>query len=414
MGAVDYTVPGLVAPLQQPSPMTCWATVIAMMTSWRRQQSIAPRDAIAPGGQEFLAKFDANQPLDSASAGRLYQALGLVAMQSLNPSIDGWDQYLRLYGPLYVDIGYPQVSTTHAVIVTGISGDGTADGTQITYVDPASGTVVNRKFGDFLANYETPAAVNWPYVITHWPAAEGASQSLPVNGVYTEKSIEQPVAQAQFLILGIAVEDAIQIGLGAISVAQTGASASQGTFTLTYDQAQRLLTPDARAAMPGALATTQHYQRRLFDIEPGRSLEANAVVNIKWDGNAYGEISTPVIERDLAASSEWSHSSFSCAIRKLDQIPPANTDPRAWPINYHYEGSYDPPGNGYWEFAGEFQIDAFGGIRWTRHQVVSRSLIDAAIGGAPEDYVRRGPDVASTVPDIPPEQLAYLRAHPAS
>ena len=131
MGAVDYTVPGLIAPLQQPSPMTCWATVIGMMTSWTRQQSIAPRDAIAPAGAEFLAKFDNNQALDSASAGRLYQALGLVAMQSLNPSIEGWD-------------------------------------------DPALGTVVNRRFSDFLAQYETPGAVNWPYVITHWPAAPAA------------------------------------------------------------------------------------------------------------------------------------------------------------------------------------------------------------------------------------------------
>ena len=197
MGAVNYTVPGLVAPLQQPSPMTCWATVIAMMTSWKRQQSIAPRDAIAPAGQAFLQTFDAGQPLDSASAGRLYQALGLVAMQSLNPSIDGWDQYLRLYGPLYVDIGYPQVSTTHAVIVTGISGDGSADGTTITYVDPALGSVVNRKFSEFLANYETPAAVNWPYVITHWPADPAAAQSLPIAGVYTyESSLHAPLARS--------------------------------------------------------------------------------------------------------------------------------------------------------------------------------------------------------------------------
>jgi len=373
MGAVSYTVPGLVAPLQQPSPMTCWATVIAMMTSWKRQQSIAPRDSIAAAGQEFLQKFDAGQPLDSASAGRLYQALGLVAMQSLNPSIDGWDQYLRLYGPLYVDIGYPQVSTTHAVIVTGISGDGTPDGTTITYVDPALGSVVNRKFSDFLANYETPAAVNWPYVITHWPAEPAAAQSLPMTGIYTyEASVHPALAREQFAILGIAIEDAIQIGLGATAVAQTGIAASSGTFALTYDKAQRLLTPDARAQMPGAAAATQTYQRKLLDIGFGRVGTARAIVNISWQGNAYGEIGTPTIQRDLDASTEWSHSSFNCVITKPERIPPANTDPRAWPIVYTYEGSYDPVGNGQYEFQGEFQIDAFGGIKRNRHHVVSR------------------------------------------
>jgi len=300
------------------------------------------------------------------------------------------------------------------VIVTGISGDGTADGTTITYVDPALGSVVNRKFSEFLANYETPAAVNWPYVITHWPADPAAAQSLPMAGVYTyESSLHAPLAREQFAILGIAIEDAIQIGLGATAVAQTGVAASAGTFNLTYDKAQRLLTPDARSHMPGAAAATHSYRRQLFDVGFGRAGTAHAIVNIDWQGNAYGEIGTPTIQRDLDNSSEWSHSSFTCAITKPERIPPANSDPRTWPIVYTYEGSYDPVGNGQYEFQGEFQIDAFGGIKWNRHHVVSRSLLDVAIMGRPEDYVTRGPDVASTVPDIPAEQLDYLRQHPA-
>ena len=128
----------------------------------------------ASGPRRARTKFDAGQGLDAASAGRLYATLGLIAMQSLNPSVDGWQQYLQLYGPLYVDIGYPIGSTTHAVIVTGISGDGSPDGTTITCIDPIPGAVVNRRFSDFLAQYEAPGAVDWPYVITHWPAAESA------------------------------------------------------------------------------------------------------------------------------------------------------------------------------------------------------------------------------------------------
>jgi hypothetical protein len=413
MGAVGYTVPGLIAPVQQPSPRTCWATVIGMMTSWKRHQSISARDAIAPGGPEFLAKFDNDQVLDAQSAGRLYQAVGLVAMNSLNPSIDGWERYLRAYGPLYVDIGYPQQANTHAVIVTGISGDGTPGGTTITYIDPAPGAVVNRKFGDFLAEYESPAAVNtWPYVITHWAADQSAGQSLPSVGTYTyETSVEQPVSQAQFAIAGIAIADAIQIGLGGVAVAQAGYAASQGTFTLTYDKAQRLLTPDARASMPGAQAATQSYSRRLLHLGITRPGTAKATLVIAWQGNAYGEITTPVIERDLAESTEWSHSSAQVTITKLDTIPPPDTDPRAWPIVYHYNGNYDPLGNGYWEFSGEFQIDAFGGIKWNKHQVVSRSFSDRLLGDPPEAYVVRGPDVTATVPPIPDEQLQYLRSH---
>lgn len=410
MGAVNYTVPGLVAPIQQQSALLCWATVIAMMTSWQRQQSIAPRDAIASAGQEFLAKFDAGQALDVASAGRLYQALGLVAIQSLNPSIDAWEQYLRMYGPLYVDIGYPQNNdAVHAVIVTGISGDGTADGTTITYVDPVPGAVINRKFGDFLTQYEAPGAVAWPYVITHWPAQQSSGQTLPINGRYTyESSLSPQYAQQQvFMIAGIAIADAIQIGLNGVAVAQAGYAASSGSFAMTYDKTQRLLTAEARAAMPGARATTQSYRRQVFHI--GAAGFANANVVVEWQGNAYGEVTTPVFQRDLATSTDWSHSSCNINITKLDRIPPPDTDPRTWPVVFHYDGSYDPPGNGYWEFTGEFSIDAFGSIKWAKHQVVSRSLTDAFISGSPEDYVVRGPDVAGSVTTIPPEQIQYLQ-----
>lgn len=116
-----------------------------------------------------------------------------------------------------------------------------------------------------------------------------------------------------------------------------------------------------------------------------------------------------MIERDLAQSTEWSHSSAQFTITELDTIPPADTDPRAWPIVYHYTGNYDPIANGYFESSGEFQIDAFGGIKWNKHQVVSRSLADWAIEGNPEDYVVRGPDVVAVVPPIPDEQQ-YLRS----
>src|SRR5262249_40059158 len=131
---------------------------------------------------------------------------------------------------------------------------------------------------------------------------------------------------------------------------------------------------------------------------------------ISWDGNAYGEISTPMIEKDLATSTDWSHSSANFSITKRDTIPPADSDPRTWPIVYAYTGSYDPVGNGLFEFSGEFEINAFGAIKWHRHQVVSRSLWDYPLD-PPEHYVVRGPDVAVAVPQIPAEQVDYLRKH---
>ena len=179
--------------------------------------------------------------------------------------------------------------------------------------------------------------------------------------------------------------------------------------TLTYAQAQRLLTPEARRTMPGAQQPKQRYVRRVLYLGIGAIAAAEADVIIEWEGNPYGEIGTPVIRRDLKESTEWTRSAANIQILKLDRIPLPGTDPRTWPIVYSYEGTYDPWGNGYFEFTGEFEINAFGGIKFNRHEVVSRSAVDVAIAGIPEDKVQRGPDVLATVPPIPPEQAAHIR-----
>ena len=417
MGAVDYTVPGLVAPLKQNAPMTCWATVITMMESWRRQQSIPVQTVLERAGQEWVDRYNRGESLNVNLAKSLYDALGLVSLISQNPMIEYWERLLRTYGPLYVDVGAGPTST-HALIVTAIRGDGTATGTTITFVDPGSGQVVNQRFDAFLQRYEAPSAVEWPYVITHWPAGTtSGQQSLPVR--YSHSYEAPSTAQAMtvlstqmnpLLIGGIAVADAAQIGLGAISVVQAGVAASGGTLTLTFDKAQRLLTSEARAAMPGAQSGKSRYSALVFSIGIGAINAANADIIVEWEGNAYGEVSTPIFRKQLETSTDWSRSSAVITITKLDTIPPANTDPREWPIVYHFEGNYDPYGNGLFEFTGEFELNAFGGLKFNKHQVVSRSLMDFAIGGTPEDKVARGRDISVAVPTIPAEQVTSLRS----
>lgn len=210
-------------------------------------------------------------------------------------------------------------------------------------------------------------------------------------------------------VAGIAIADAAQIGLGAIAVVQAQVSASQGSFSLSYDKAQRLLTTEARTQMPGSTSSKQSYSHRLLYLGISRLNAAEADVIIEWEGNPYGEVGTPVIRRNLPTSTEWSRSSANITISKVDRIPLPNTDPRTWPITYTFEGTYDPWGNGYFEFSGEFELNAFGGLKFNRYEVVSRAFSDFFLSGKPEDYVVKGSDVIVTVPEIPQEQVAYLR-----
>jgi hypothetical protein len=212
------------------------------------------------------------------------------------------------------------------------------------------------------------------------------------------------------LVAGIEIADAISIGLSAVGLVQAQVSASQGSFSLSYDKAQRLLTSEARAQMPGSQSSKKSYSHRLMFIGMWKPIEpAYAEIIIEWEGNPYGEIGTPVIRRNLSTSTEWSKSSANVTITRVERIPLPKTDPRTWPINYTYEGTYDPYANGYFEFSGEFELNAFGGLKFNRHEVFSRSFIDFTIGGKPENKVKKGDDVIVAVPTIPKEQLDYLK-----
>jgi GH24 family phage-related lysozyme (muramidase) len=134
--AVNFAIRGVMPVVAQPSPMTCWAAVMTMMWSWKNNQSLPIRSALAAIGPKYVAMFDSGSALDDQTARTLYNDARLEVSEGFNPSIEGWESFLKKYGPLYVDVGLTASNNTHAVIVTGIAGDGTASGTRITYVQP--------------------------------------------------------------------------------------------------------------------------------------------------------------------------------------------------------------------------------------------------------------------------------------
>jgi hypothetical protein len=247
-------------------------------------------------------------------------------------------------------------------------------------------------------------------------------QSLPSVRSYLESRYVSPSTtmsanegearmMSPILAGGVTLGDALQVGLGAASLVQSQVNAGGGEFQMFYDKAQRLLTNEARQKMKGAQRPNNNYVRHLMTIGAVDLLHSLATANIviKWDGNDYGEIGTPVIERDLDASTDWSKSSAHISFTKIDRIPNAGTDPRTWPLIYNYVGTYDPAGNGLFEFNGEFEVNAFGGLHFREHHVKTRAFIESAMLGKDSDFVRKGKDVIVPVPAIPKEQMDYLR-----
>jgi len=229
--------------------------------------------------------------------------------------------------------------------------------------------------------------------------------AVPASREVQEYAYQQNPA----LIAGIEVADAIQIGLGAAAIVQSQINAFPGgSLQVAYDAQQRLLTPQARLDMPGSMRPKNTYKRTLFWLPSLGPNLAQALITINWDGNDYGEIGTPTISKDLDQTSDWTRSSASINVRAVSRIP-VGTDPRTWPLWYHYEGNFDPFGNGEWDFNGDFEINAFGAIAFHNHKWKSRTAIEFMVNVHPDNW--KGPDVPAAVPTIPADQMAYLRGH---
>lgn len=214
---------------------------------------------------------------------------------------------------------------------------------------------------------------------------------------------------AQNPLAGIAIADAIQIGLGGAALVQSGVQAGGGGLEFTYEKVERLLTTQARLQMPGAAVGKQSYSHRFLSLDAMKPGMANADLVVSWEGNAFGEVSTVVMKKDLANSTDWTKAEGKVTVTRVNPIPASGTDPRTWPITYRYEGAFDPVGNGKWEFEGEFEINAFGGFKVNTHNVVSRSLSDFLKLHDKESYVKKGVNHIPAVPPLPQEQLDYLR-----
>ncbi|NLR60379.1 glycoside hydrolase family protein [Chitinophaga polysaccharea] len=189
--AVDYTVPGLVAPLRQPTGMVCWATVATMMISWRRQASLSIETAMGNIGAMYLTKFRNNQGLSASEKIPFLTAAGMQFEYPQSLTVAGWEHLLRSYGPIWVTTaeGSDAHFGIHARLMTAIRGNGNADDTQLTIVDPASGTTYQEKLADFLVKFEREVRVSQAWdgriQIVHFAAGTATTHSLSDDN-YTE------------------------------------------------------------------------------------------------------------------------------------------------------------------------------------------------------------------------------------
>lgn len=133
IAAISYAVP-LVA---QPNKTACWAASMAMLESFRRSLDTSSSRVVSAGelADEVGYTLDQSYGWDRLEDVRRFLDLDDIDGLSLqqHPTPQQWAQWLGEYGPLYVTVdGAP----THAIVVRGIAGDGTAAGTSLELLNP--------------------------------------------------------------------------------------------------------------------------------------------------------------------------------------------------------------------------------------------------------------------------------------
>lgn len=126
---------------------TCWAASMAMVVNSRDGSSITDDDVVSQTGSDTDGKT-----WDDAAA--LASTLNLVQVAPACWTPDGWAEVLNSHGPIWTpEPGAPY----HIVVVAGIQGDGTPEGSAFAIYDPwppDGGNVSTPSFTDFEQQYE--------------------------------------------------------------------------------------------------------------------------------------------------------------------------------------------------------------------------------------------------------------------
>ena len=129
------------------------------MMSWHDQMSYAIDAAMGRAGTQYQSMVANDQGLRGSDKPAFLSAVGLRSEYPADYTVQGFASLIQAYGPLWVttDESPDQNFAIHARIVTGMSGDGTPDGTMLQINDPADGLTHTESYQTFMDKYDRVA-----------------------------------------------------------------------------------------------------------------------------------------------------------------------------------------------------------------------------------------------------------------
>ncbi|HYC33472.1 MAG TPA: papain-like cysteine protease family protein, partial [Gemmatimonadales bacterium] len=152
--AYDFTVPGTITPIKQPTANACWATVTTMMSNWKKGQSQSVDDYVKSVGAEYVQYITTGISLTKL-ADFCDKAGFTMASSNTEYPVSFYYDVLRKHGPIWViDLESADPRMLHGRLLVGIKGDGASPSTQFTLVDPATGSRYQEDLPTFVAKTE--------------------------------------------------------------------------------------------------------------------------------------------------------------------------------------------------------------------------------------------------------------------
>jgi hypothetical protein len=139
--------------------------------SWKDGKAYTIDQMLARAGSRFKQAFDTPRGMQGTAEMKAFAAsLGMKSEAPMCYAVEGFHQLLRAYGPIWVmeDMDAPSNQNVHAIVATGIHGDGTVGGTRVTIVDPLRPATYSLPFDQFGQQMETPDMVNLGVQVFHF------------------------------------------------------------------------------------------------------------------------------------------------------------------------------------------------------------------------------------------------------
>ena len=150
--------------IPQDKSNACWLASSSMMETWRTGTHHSLADTLMvldASGTSFSSIYNNDQGLSFSQDKTIVQTLGLTALPPASYTIEYLTSILNS-SPIMAVIMYSSSSNiAHMIVITGISGDGTPDGTSLQINDPLplnSGKTYTIALNDFLSKFEQVVA----------------------------------------------------------------------------------------------------------------------------------------------------------------------------------------------------------------------------------------------------------------